>query len=117
VFIFANKGKIKMSSSEYVNKKFKDLILACVSKSELSSWKRTTNSYNEINFEIENSPYKGWRISFAFNYYSERPINFVLRDPTYNTVASIVSFFDAESILYSIDYLLYLQDKRYIKLL
>lgn len=104
-----------MSSAEYVNKKFKDLILDCVNKSELSSWKRKTNYYNEINFEIENLPSKFWKISFAFNYYSERPIRLVLRDPQDNPVASIVSLFDSESILYSINYLLYLQDKELSK--
>jgi len=57
-----------MGSSAYVNKKFKDLVLSCVTKTELKLWERTFNDHNELNFQTrsENNPCRFWIVSFDF---------------------------------------------------
>ena len=90
-----------MSSSEYVNKGFKNLVLTCVLNSAMSNWERKYNDYNELNFGL-----KEVSISFKFDYESNRPITITLRDSQYDTIASVTSLFDSKSIMDSIDFIL-----------
>lgn len=54
-----------MSSSEYVNKGFKNLVLTCVLNSAMSNWERKYNDYNELNFGLS---LKELSLSFKFDY-------------------------------------------------
>ncbi len=92
-----------MSSSEYVNKGFKNLVLTCVLNSAMSNWERKYNDYNELNFGLS---LKELSLSFKFDYEAKRPITITLKDAEYDTIASVTSLFDSKSIMDSIDFIL-----------
>lgn len=95
-----------MGSSAYVNKKFKDLVLACVAKTELKLWERTFNDYNELNFQI-----KRYRVvSFDFRNDESMPIVVSLVEGG-ERVAFVKGFFDSDSVLDAIETILSVRDK------
>lgn len=60
----------------YIYKKFMTQVLMAKDKTELKRWKRTTNTYNALYFELKKDD-TTWRI--CFNYLSVLDLNVVIQ--------------------------------------
>jgi len=106
-----------MRSSAYVNKKFKDLVLACVAKTELKLWERTFNDYNELNFQIKRSDTNKFLV-MSFDFCNELFMTPAVSMPIAvslvvggERVALIKVAFDSESVLDAIDTILSIKSR------
>jgi hypothetical protein len=108
-----------MGSSAYVNKKFKDLVLACVEKTELKLWKRMDNSHNELNFQSINKNYPSsfWVVSFDFRndlfmtLAVSLPVAVSLVGRGGERVVLVKADLDSESVLDAIDTILSIKNR------
>jgi len=64
------------NNMSYIYKKFMTQVLMAKDKTELKRWKRTTNTYNALYFELKKDD-TTWRI--CFNYLSVLDLNVVIQ--------------------------------------